>query len=126
MQATPIIISYYWGPCPELDHFKGCLVLYCLCKIINFHGTFSGIMCRSHLNDILDVALGNAGVARRVGRYVAQKYIERPLIIYDTKFDIRQWFLVTDWNPLTMWMYQVSGRMFGGFSPDPCQPAQVH
>ena len=65
-----------------------------------------GIMVFANLIEILDYT-------SKENQWVAQKYIENPMIIQRKKFDIRQWVLVTDWNPLTIWFYERSYLRFG-------------
>ena len=67
-----------------------------------------GISVYSNLAEIKDLIGADLNVIAS-GKWVAQKYIEHPMLIHDVKFDIRQWFVVTDWEQLTVWMYRKLG-----------------
>ena len=67
-----------------------------------------GVVPQNNLDDIFKLADSS-----KEEKWVIQKYIERPLLVHSIKFDIRQWFMVTDWNPLTLYFYQDSYLRFG-------------
>eukprot|EP00931_Biecheleriopsis_adriatica_P007525 TRINITY_DN1087_c0_g1_i2.p1 TRINITY_DN1087_c0_g1~~TRINITY_DN1087_c0_g1_i2.p1 ORF type:complete len:1012 (+),score=319.28 TRINITY_DN1087_c0_g1_i2:279-3314(+) len=47
-------------------------------------------------------------------QWICQKYIENPQLIHGYKFDIRQWVLVTEWNPLTVYIWNQPYLRFAG------------
>lgn len=63
-----------------------------------------GISTFADLAKLLKYVDAGTGSAQ-ASQWVVQKYIENPLIISKHKFDLRQWVLVTDWNPLTIYFY---------------------
>nr|XP_021182876.2 tubulin glycylase 3A isoform X3 [Helicoverpa armigera] len=83
--------------------------------VLNIWIVKPGNKCRGRgiqlMNNIKDI-IGLINIPAQKTRYVVQKYIENPLVIYNTKFDIRQWFLITNCQPLTIWVYKDSYLRF--------------
>mmetsp|Transcript_2139 Transcript_2139/g.6520 ORF Transcript_2139/g.6520 Transcript_2139/m.6520 type:complete len:964 (+) Transcript_2139:305-3196(+) len=59
-----------------------------------------GIKCFDDLIAIIKYATSRKKSA------IVQKYVENCLLLDDKKFDIRAWVLVSNWNPLTVWMFE--------------------
>nr|XP_013112988.1 unnamed protein product [Stomoxys calcitrans] len=61
-----------------------------------------GIVIHSSLDEILSWSSTHTN-----SRYIAQKYLERPLLIYQTKFDIRQYMLLSiRESTVQIWLYR--------------------
>eukprot|EP00929_Paragymnodinium_shiwhaense_P014333 TRINITY_DN122234_c0_g1_i1.p1 TRINITY_DN122234_c0_g1~~TRINITY_DN122234_c0_g1_i1.p1 ORF type:complete len:1061 (-),score=242.85 TRINITY_DN122234_c0_g1_i1:504-3686(-) len=79
-----------------------------------------GIRCSDRLASILELGKSGRGRTNRAeASYVVQKYIENPLIIQRKKFDIRQWVVVSRWNPLAVWFYKDCYLRFSYHDYDP-------
>ena len=75
---------------------EGCKNIWIVKPGLNARG--SGVRCMQGLSNILDYG---ANLQARV----IQKYIESPLLINSSKFDIRQWVLVISYEPLTIYFF---------------------
>ena len=57
-----------------------------------------GIYCTDKFKDIVHEG-------KKAASKIVQKYVETPLLIKNKKFDIRQWVLVTSWEPLDVYVF---------------------
>lgn len=71
-----------------------------------------GITTFNDLPKLLKYVEAGSGLSTQ---WIVQKYMENPLTIAKRKFDMRQWVLVTDWNPLTIYFYH---ECYARFSVD--------
>ncbi|XP_058819904.1 tubulin glycylase 3A-like isoform X1 [Topomyia yanbarensis] len=99
-----------------LEQLKNHWPQYSLDGYLNIWIVKPGNKCRGRgihlMNNIKQIiTMVNPPIVSKT-RYVIQKYIERPLIIHNTKFDIRQWFMITSVQPLIIWFYKESYLRF--------------
>ena len=71
----------------------------------SFNARGVGIYLTRKLKDI--ITLGKKSQSK-----VVQKYVEKPFLINEKKFDVRQWVLVTSWDPLEIYVYETAYLKF--------------
>uniref|UniRef100_A0A182W8U6 Tubulin glycylase 3A n=1 Tax=Anopheles minimus TaxID=112268 RepID=A0A182W8U6_9DIPT len=113
---TDAIDNYLAEAKSVLEQIKSYWPQYALDGYLNIWIVKPGNKCRGRgihlMNNIKQIiAMVNPPIVSKT-RYVIQKYIERPLIIHNTKFDIRQWFMITSVQPLNIWFYKESYLRF--------------
>jgi tubulin monoglycylase TTLL3/8 len=83
-------------------------------RCIKLHNKLNDII--NDLNELKEKKLLTDDKNKKISRcefVLVQKYIEKPLLYKNRKFDIRQWVLVTNINPLTLWMWEQPYLRFG-------------
>lgn len=86
----------------EQELYEGMHNVWVLKPVANCSG--HGIRLYRNLEDIKKTV--GPLVNQTLARYVLQKYIERPMLIYGVKFDLRLWFVVTNIHTLKIWSYR--------------------
>merc|ERR1719171_2388763 len=80
-----------------------------------------GLKLSTKLDEILDHV-------KYESRWVCQKYIENPIVVEGKKFDMRQWVVVTSWQPLAVWFYEdcYLRFSFSDYNPKKLKKAFAH
>lgn len=81
---------------PQYQIIDGCANVWVVKPSYNARGL--GVYCSNRIKDIIQPG-------KKSGSKIVQKYIEKPLLLNQKKFDIRQWVLVMSWEPLDIYVF---------------------
>ena len=81
---------------PQYEFIDGLANVWVVKPSFNARGL--GVYCTNKMRDIIQPG-------KKCGSKIVQKYIENPFLLKTKKFDIRQWVLVSSWEPLDVYIF---------------------